>query len=78
MEVYRYNATLLARPTPEQLEGARAEAGLTQQAAAELVHRRDGARWREWASGKHAIDMAVWELFLIKSGLRTSKEKNHG
>jgi len=67
---YDYRAATLAQPTPAQIEQARAAAGLTQQAAAELVHRANSARWREWAGGKYAIDMAVWELFLIKTGLR--------
>lgn len=68
--IYPYNAKELLHPSPAQIEAARATTGMTQKAAAELVHRGDGARWREWASGKHAIDLAVWELFLIKTGLR--------
>lgn len=35
------------------------------------MHRADGARWREWEGGKYAIDMAVWELLLVKTGLHT-------
>jgi len=61
---------ILPAPTGEQIEAARLAAGLTQQQAAELVHRKDSARWREWSSERHAIDPAVWELFLIKSGQR--------
>lgn len=65
---YDYNATVLAKPTGDDIRTARGKR--TQKAAAEVVHRKDGARWREWESGRHPVDMAVWELFLIKTGLR--------
>jgi hypothetical protein len=67
------NALPLMQPTPDQVRATRLAMGHTQQAAAELVHRPDSARWREWErdgpSGRR-IDLAVWELYLIKSGLR--------
>lgn len=78
MNPYDPQSITLERPTPEQIEMIRMAAGLTQQQAAEVVHRKDGARWREWSGGKYAIDMAVWELFLIKTGLRKPKAKKHG
>lgn len=68
---YSTKAKALNQPTPAEIKAVRAVTGLTQQKAAEVVHRADGARWREWEGGKHQIDMAVWELFLIKTGLRT-------
>lgn len=68
-----YNATAkgLKQPTPAEIKKVRTRAGLTQQQAAEVVHRADGARWREWEGGKYGIDLAVWELFLLKTGQRT-------
>ena len=54
-------------PTPEEIKAARLRAGQTQQKAAETVHRSDSARWREWESGKHKMDKAVWELYLTKT-----------
>jgi DNA-binding transcriptional regulator YiaG len=56
--------------SPENIRTARVNAGLTQQEAAELVHRADSARWREWESGRHRMDSSVWELFLLKTGQR--------
>ena len=55
-------------PTPAKILAARKAAGHTQQQAAETVHRADSARWREWESGRHRMDPAVWELYLIKTG----------
>jgi DNA-binding transcriptional regulator YiaG len=73
---YDYKADALTQPTPADVRATRLKLELTQQAAAERVHRTDSARWREWerdgATGR-VIDLAVWELFLIKSGLRRPK-----
>lgn len=68
--VYNCKSKALKQPSTTEIKEIRTLTGLTQQAAAELVHRADGARWREWEGGKYAIDMAVWELFLVKAGLR--------
>lgn len=68
---YNVKAKALKQPTPAEIKGFRKLAGLTQQQAAEVVHRADGARWREWEGGKYSIDLAVWELFLVKTGLRS-------
>ena len=68
---YNTKANALKQPTPAEIKAVRKLSGLTQQKAAELVHRADGARWREWEGGKYQIDMAVWELYLIKTGLRS-------
>lgn len=68
---YNTKAKSLKQPTPAEIKAVRTLSGLTQQKAAELVHRADSARWREWEGGKYQVDMAVWELFLVKAGLRT-------
>lgn len=68
---YNVKAKGLKQPTPVEIKEVRTRAGLTQQQTAEVVHRADGARWREWEGGKYHIDLAVWELFLLKTGQRT-------
>ena len=68
---YNVKAKALKQPTPAEIKAVRALTGLTQQKAAELVHRADGSRWREWEGGTHHIDLAVWELYLVKTGLRS-------
>jgi DNA-binding transcriptional regulator YiaG len=68
---YRYNGAV-RQPTPAEIKDARVRAHLTQTQASVLVHRASHTRWSEWEAGKHHIDLAVWELFLIKSGLRVS------
>ena len=67
---YNAKAKALKQPTPAEIKEVRTRAGLTQQQAAALVHRADGARWREWEGGKYGVDLAVWELFLLKTGQR--------
>lgn len=57
-------------PTPEAVRAARAAAGLTQAAAAALVHLGEAMRWSEYERGVRTIDMARWELFLLKTGQR--------
>jgi len=57
-------------PTPEQVLKAREKAGLTQAQAADLVHASTTQRWTEWESGKHRMSVAMWELFLLKTGQR--------
>lgn len=68
---YNCKEKTLKQPTPAEIKEVRTLTRLTQQKAAELVHRADGARWREWEGGKYEIDMAVWELFLVKACLRS-------
>lgn len=55
-------------PTPQEVAAARAHAGLTQQQAAELVYLGSFRRWSEYERGVSVIDLARWELFLIKTG----------
>lgn len=54
------------RPTPDQIRKLRLAAGLTQEAAAQLVHVSDSRAWRRYESGKHEMHGAIWELFNIK------------
>lgn len=67
---YNTKAKELKQPTTSDIKDVRMRAGLSQQRSADLVHRADGSRWREWEGGKYQIDMAVWELYLLKTGLR--------
>ena len=70
---YDYTAQPLTAPTPEDVRTARLDAGHTQTAAAAIVHKSEYSQWRAWErhgpSGR-VIDLAIWELYLIKSGLR--------
>ena len=56
-------------PTPAEILAARLAAGLTQQQAAEIVHRTERKRWNEWERGARVMQLDTWELFLIKTGL---------
>jgi len=73
---YAYQARELLQPTPAQVRAARLLCGQTQAAAAALVYRDDSARWRAWerdpSQAGRIIDLAIWELYLIKSGLRVN------
>ena len=53
------------KPNPIKIRQARIQSGLTQKAAADLVHVTLNA-WQKWESGERPINMAAWELFLIK------------
>ncbi len=52
-------------PTKEEIAAERQKARLTQAEAAALVS-RERLAWHLWEKGA-AIDMACWELFLIKT-----------
>lgn len=56
-------------PTPALLLAARSSAGLTQEQAAQLVHRAGRNRWNEWEAGARHMKADTWELFLLKTGL---------
>lgn len=56
----------MTNPTPNQIRAARAESGLTQTEAAELVHAASYRTWQEWESGRRKMPAAKWELFLTK------------
>lgn len=62
---------LLKAPTPSQVIARRQAAGLTQTAAAALVHSALSS-WQHWeaepgAAGYRQMHLAFWELFLIKT-----------
>lgn len=52
-------------PSPTIIRIARAAAGLTQAAAAQLVHLSAQSRWAEYERGSRKPDAARWELFLL-------------
>ena len=58
-------------PTPAQIREARESSGLSQTAAAQLIHssRSSWAQWeaKEGGSTHRAMHPAMWELFLIKT-----------
>jgi putative transcriptional regulator len=54
-------------PTPLEIESARKAAGLSQAAAAKLVHATLNA-WQKWEAGDRRMHPAFWELFRIKIG----------
>jgi hypothetical protein len=56
------------RPSLEEIRAARVAAELDRAAAAELVHLGHAVRWAEYETGARGIDMAKWELFLLKTG----------
>lgn len=53
-------------PTPDEIREVRINAGLTQEAAALLVHRTRPQRWSEWENGAVPMQPDTWELFLYK------------
>ena len=58
-----------SNPTPEEIKAAReAIAGLTQTAAAALVHSTCRA-WQQWEAGVRRMHPAFLELFQIKVSL---------
>lgn len=59
---------MLSRPHPRDIRSVRQAAGITQAQAAQLVHLGSGSRWSEFESGSKTIDMARWELLLVKLG----------
>lgn len=56
-------------PKPDVVLLARKTAGMTQEEAALRVHLSSYRRWAEYERGAYAMDVARWELFLLKSGL---------
>ena len=50
-------------PDPDAIRAAREAAGLTQAAAALLVH-VDPRTWRRWESGSTRMHPAIWDAFV--------------
>jgi putative transcriptional regulator len=57
----------MTKPTPEAVLQARKAAGLTQEAAGQVLGRHN-REWRKWESGTVGMPDASWELFLLKTG----------
>jgi len=55
-------------PTPDEIIAARAQAGLTQIAAAALIARSDRA-WRAYEDGSRELDPILWQVWRIRAGL---------
>ena len=53
-------------PTAVEIKDRRAEAGLTQQAAADLVY-VSLVTWQRYEGGVNAPIPAIWELFVLKT-----------
>lgn len=53
-------------PTPDQIRHARQNAGLSQTAAAELIH-STLRTWQDWEAGIAKMHAGLWELFTIKT-----------
>lgn len=62
-------------PTPDEIRAARAAAGLTQCAAAELIYATTRA-WEDWEGGRRSMHPAMFELFLAKTLQTTLKTWN--
>ncbi len=53
-------------PSPEAIRARRAAAGLTQTAAAVLIH-SSKRTWQDWEAGIARMHPGLWELFLFKT-----------
>lgn len=54
-----------SNPAPEAIRAAREAAGLTQTAAAALIHGTMRA-WQDWEAGARRMHPGLWELFQVK------------
>lgn len=54
-----------ASPRPSEICADRAAAGLSQSAAAALVHSKLRT-WQQWEAGDRKMHPGLWELFRIK------------
>lgn len=58
---------MTAQPTLDQIKAARQQAGMTQTQAADVIYKKVLA-WQRYESGDRAMDYALYELFLLKTG----------
>ena len=58
---------MTTQPTPTQIKDARQAAGLTQTQAAGIIYKKVLA-WQRYESGDRSMDVALYELFLLKTG----------
>lgn len=56
----------LLPPAPAQIRAAREELDLTQAQAAGLLY-RTARNWQQWELGERKMDLALWELFQLKT-----------
>lgn len=56
----------MAEPDPAEILAARRAAGLTQTAAAALVHSALRT-WQQWEAGDRRMHPGLWELFRLKT-----------
>jgi hypothetical protein len=54
-------------PTSDEIRAVRRAAQVSQSKAAAMVHLSSGVRWSEYERGTRNIDLARWELFLLKT-----------
>lgn len=55
-------------PSPAEIRAARKAAGLTQAAAAAVIH-STRRTWQDWERGIATMHPGLWELFRIKSNI---------
>ena len=60
-------------PSPEEIRARREVGGLSQTAAAELIHTTCRV-WQQWEAGDRRMHPAFWELFKTKSEKRSEKK----
>lgn len=63
-------------PTPDEVRAARDLAGLSQTAAAELLH-TTCRTWQQWEAGDRRMHPAFFELFSIKVSRRSGAPGFH-
>ncbi|MOA14549.1 hypothetical protein D3C78_1346550 [compost metagenome] len=59
-----------ASPDPAEILAARKTSGLSQTAAAELVHSKLRT-WQQWEAGDRRMHPGLWELFQLKTATLT-------
>lgn len=65
---YRKNGLFMIKiPTPSDIIATRKSLGLSQSAAAAVVH-ADMRSWQRWEAGDRKMHLAFWTLFLLKTG----------
>lgn len=65
---------LTPQPTPEDIRQARHAAGLTQPVMAAIIGLTGRRAIQEWESGRDTANVALWELFLLKTGQHPTHE----
>ncbi|HCF5954728.1 helix-turn-helix domain-containing protein [Pseudomonas aeruginosa] len=61
----------MSSPAPTEIRAAREAAGLSQTAAAELVHSKLRT-WQQWEAGDRRMHPGLWELFRLKTATLTA------